>query len=152
MRFSRWILSVAVLASLSPIAFGQTSDWGILRQLVPGQKVKVETADGKTHVGKVESTTDGVLQLRKDQLLQRQDVQRVSIWNSGHHGRNALVGLGAGAAFGIAAGASCGTDSIVSRGQCMAVGAPLFGGVGAGIGALLPSHGGWREIYRISLP
>jgi hypothetical protein len=133
---------------LSQASPAQTSEWAVLRQLLPGQKVKVETSDGKSHVGAVRSVSDDSIQIGKTEVIERADVQRVLLWSPGHHGRNALIGLAVGAGFGVAAGASCGNDAIVSKGQCMAVGAPFFGGVGAGIGALLPSRGKWHELYR----
>lgn len=149
MSFPRWILLFAMLVSLSQMCFAQTSDWAIVNQLVSSQKVKVQTTDGKSHVGKVQSVTDDSIVVGKNQSIQKQDVQQVLLWSPGHHGRNALIGLGVGAGVGLALGASCSEkNSFVSRGQCMAVGAPFFGGVGAGIGALLPSHGKWLEVYR----
>jgi hypothetical protein len=150
MCLHRWILPVALLVSLSPMSFAQTSDWAIVKQLVPRQKVKVDTTDGKSQVGNVQSITDDGLRIGKDQLVQKQDVQRVQLWSPGHHGRNALIGLGIGAGAGLALGAaSCGgKDALFGRGVCIAVGAPVFGGAGAAIGALLPSHGGWHEVYR----
>lgn len=149
MRVRRWSLLLAVLVCLCPISFAQTSDWAIVTNLAPGQKVKVETRGGKSYVGKVQSITDDELRIAKDQLLQRQDVQRVQLWSSGHHGRNALIGLGAGAGVGAIFGAaSCGgTDAWFTRGECAAVSAPFFGGLGAAIGAVVPSHGKWREVY-----
>lgn len=149
MSFPRWILLFAMLVCLSQMCFAQTSDWAIVNQLVSSQKVKVQTTDGKSHVGKVQSVTDDSIVVGKNQSIQKQDVQQVLLWSPGHHGRNALIGLGVGAGVGLALGASCSEkNSFVSRGQCMAVGAPFFGGVGAGIGALLPSHGKWLEVYR----
>lgn len=144
----RWLLHVAVLLLLSQVSLAQTNDWAIVRQLIPGQRVKIETADGKSHVGVVKAVTEDSVQIGKDEAYQKEDVHQVQLWSPGHHGRNALIGLGIGAGFGVAAGASCGNDAIVSKGECMAVGAPFFGGIGAGIGALLPSHGKWREVYR----
>lgn len=149
MCLTRWILALAVLTSLSPISLAQTSDWAVVNQLVSGQKVKVQTADGNSHVGTVESVTGDAILIAKNQSFQRQDVRQVLLWSPGHHGRNTLIGLGIGAGFGVAAGASCNSkNSIVSRGECIAVGAPFFGGIGAGIGALLPSRGKWHEVYR----
>ena len=149
MNLRRWILLAAVLLSLSQTSFAQTGDWAAVKQLLVNQKVKVETADGKSHVGNVQSVNDDSIQIGKGQLIQQQDVRQIRIWSPGHHARNALIGLAVGAGVGVAIGASCGgKDSFVPRAGCMAVGAPLFGGVGAGIGALLPSSGKWREVYR----
>jgi len=145
----RWILAFAILSSVLPPSFAQTSDWAALNQLLPGQKVKIETADGQSHVGKVQSVSDDAVRIGKNQQIQKQDIQHIRLWGPGHHGRNTLIGLGIGAGFGVAVGTGCGgSNSFVSRGECMAVGAPLFGGLGAALGALFPSHGGWREVYR----
>lgn len=145
----RWILMVAVLISLSQISFAQTSDWAVINQL-SGQKVRVETADGKSHVGNVQSVSGDTIGIGKNELIRKQDVQHVLLWSAGHHGRNALIGLAIGAGVGsVAFGAACGREaSFISRGECIAVGAPFFGGLGAGIGALLPSRGKWHEVYR----
>ena len=145
----RWSVLLVLLVLWSPISFAQASDWAIVMNLVPGQKVKVATRDGKSYVGKVQSITDDELRIGKDQELSKQDVQRVQLWSSGHHGRNALIGLGVGAGTGAIFGAaSCGgTDAWFTRGECAAVSAPFFGGLGAAIGALVPSHGKWREVF-----
>jgi hypothetical protein len=148
MCLRRWILLFGIVGSLCQMSFAQTSDWAIVKQLLPGQKVKVETVDGKSHVGKVQSITDDAIELGK-QLFQKQDVRQVQLWSPGHHGRNALIGLGIGAGVGLGFGASCNErNSFTSKGACMAVGAPFFGGIGAGIGALLPSNGSWHQAYR----
>lgn len=149
MRQLRWLLPLVILLLFSQLLPAQTSDWAVMKQLLPTQKVKIKTADGKSHVGRVRLITDVSVQIDKDQPIQKQEVEQVLLWNSGHHGRNALIGLALGAGAGaILGGASCGPGSFVSRGQCIAVGAPFFGGVGAGIGALIPAHGQWREVYR----
>jgi hypothetical protein len=149
MNLRRWILPVAILLSLSQTSLAQTSDWAAVKQLLIDQKVKVETADGKSHVGRVQSVTDDSIQIGKGLLIQREDVKQIRLWSPGHHARNALIGFGVGAGVGAGMGAACGgKNSFVSRGGCMAVGAPLFGGLGAGIGLLLPSRGGWNELYR----
>jgi hypothetical protein len=129
MRVHFWIVAVAVCLSLSQASFAQGSDWAVVSQLAPGQKVKVETVQGKSYAGTVQSVTDDAIQVGKGDLIPKSDVRLVQIWSPGHHGRNALIGLGVGAGFGIVAGVTCGRGSIVSRGQCIAVGAPFFGGM-----------------------
>ena len=149
MRVRGWVVWVAVVAFVSPRFQAQTSEWAVVKQLTPDQRVQVQTTDGKSHAGKVKAATDDGVQIGKNELIRKQDVQRVLLWHPGHHGRNTLIGLGIGAGFGVAVGAGCGGKGIfVSRGECMAVGAPLFGGIGAGIGALIPSRGKWNEVYR----
>jgi hypothetical protein len=149
MRPGGLVLAIMIFICLAPMSFAQTSDWAVVNQLVSAQKVKVQTADGKSHVGRVQSVSEDMILIGKNQSIQKQDVRQILLWSPGHHGRNALIGLGIGAGLGVAFGATCSEkNSIVSTGQCMAVGAPFFGGIGAGIGALLPSHGKWHEVYR----
>ena len=146
----RWAVFVALLVSFSSISIAQTSEWAIVKQMAPGKKVQVETADGRSHVGKAKAVSDDELRIAKSDLIQRQDVQRVRLWSSGHHGRNALIGLGVGAGVGVGfgVGACGGKDAWFSRGQCSAVSAPLFGGLGAALGALIPSRGKWQDLYQ----
>lgn len=148
MRLFRFFLPLAIFAFLFQASSAQSTDWAIVQQLAPSQKVKIVTTDGKSRMGTARSITDEGIQIGKEQPIPRGDVQQILLWSPGHHGRNALVGLAIGAGIGVGFGASCGKDSFVSRTGCIAVGAPLFGGVGAGIGALIPSRGQWREIYR----
>jgi hypothetical protein len=135
---------------------------GAVRELVNGEgalvrsdmnpaPVQVETADGRSRVGKVKSVTDDELRIGKDEVILQRDVQRVRLRSSGHHGRNALIGLGVGAGIGagFAVGSCGGKGAWFSRGQCAAVSAPLFGGLGAAIGALLPSRGKWLDLYQV---
>jgi hypothetical protein len=147
-RLRHWTLLFSMFFSLCQVSFGQTNDWAVVGQLLSHQKVKVLTNDGKSHVGTIQAVNDGSVRIGKDRVIQKQDVQQVLLWSPGHHGRNALIGLVGGAGFGVAVGASCGQRDIVTQGQCMAVGAPLFGGLGAGIGALLPSRGHWNSVYQ----
>lgn len=151
MCLCRWFLLVTFLASSSHLLLGQTSEWAVVTQLTPGQKVKVLTVDGKSYTGKVHSVSENAIQVGKSDLISRPDVRAVQIWSPGYHGRNALVGLaiGAGIGAGLGAGACGGRDAFVSRGECVAVGIPFFGGLGTGVGVLLPSSGKWHEVYRI---
>jgi hypothetical protein len=78
-------------------------------------------------------------------------IERISVKEKGHRGRNALVGLGVGAGIGLVLGAvgdaNCGTGCTVPKHFGIEAIPPLFGGVGALVGAIIPS-GGWREIYK----
>jgi hypothetical protein len=153
MSLRRWILPIAVFVALSQVSFAQTNDWATVKLLLPSQKVKVMTADGKSYAGSIQSVTDDSIRIGKNQLIQKQDVRQILLRTPGHRGRNALIGAGIGAAVGLGVGAAtgCGKNGnwcFVSRGEAIAVLTPFFGGAGAGIGALLPSHGGWHEVYR----
>ena len=149
MHLRRWILAIAIVLSFFQRSFAQKNDWAVMNQLLSGQRIKVETVDHKSHVGNVQLATEDAIQIGNRQLIQKQDVQRVLVWSPGRHGRNALIGLGIGAGVGAVSGATCNPkDSFFNQGECIAVFAPFFGGLGAGIGALLPSHGRWHEVYQ----
>lgn len=151
MSLRNWILPIAVFVALSQLSFAQTNDWATVKLLLPSQKVKVVTADGKSYAGSIQSVADDSIRIGKNQLIQKQDVRQILLRTPGHRGRNALIGAGIGAAVGLGLGAAAGCEKndwcFVSRGEAIAVGMPFFGGVGAGVGALLPSHGGWHEVY-----
>ena len=131
------------------------SDWASLKQLTPGERVKVSLTAGTSVQGELQSLTDDALVVhssRGDQTFARETILRVSVKSAGHRGRHALIGaaIGAGAGLGMGAAidADCGPNSIVCTGnKGKAISTPLFGLLGAGIGALLPA-GGWREVYR----
>lgn len=155
MCLHRPILSIAILFVLSQLSFAQTGDWAIVKQLAPGQKVRVTTANGSASSGVVQFVSEDAIRIRKNQPSQKQDVRKIELWSPGHHGRHALIGLGVGAAAGVGIGAAtgCGVHDtsnwcFVSKGEAIAILTPFFGGVGAGVGALWPSHGAWHSIYQ----
>lgn len=149
MRVHGWLVWAAAVVLISPRLAAQTSEWAVVKQLAPDQKVQVQSTDGKSHAGRVTSVTDDGVRIGKKEWIQKQDVQRVLLWHPGHHGRNTLIGLGIGAGAGIGVGATCGgRDAFFSKGQCMALSVPMLGGIGAGIGAVIPSRGRWNEVYR----
>ena len=131
------------------------TDWNSLKQLGPGQEVQIVLNDAKSYTGEFRSVKEEaiVIQLKAgEETFSRQTVHRVSARRRSRRGRNALIGgaIGAGAGLGIGAAidAQCGPQSIVCTGnKGKAIGTPLFGLLGAGIGALIPT-GGWQEIYR----
>jgi hypothetical protein len=148
-RLCRWILLFSIFLPVSGVSSAQTDNWAVLSPLLAHQKVKVVTYDGKSRVGAIQSVTGDTVQLEHDPVIEKVDVQQVLLWSPGHHGRNAMIGLASGIGVGLGFGAACGgKDAFVSKGQCMAVGAPFFGGLGAGIGVLLPSRGQWQAVYR----
>ena len=133
----------------------QNTAWGTLKQVTPGQQVQVVLSDKKSHKGEFQSVSDEAIIIHAksgDQTLSRQNIQRVSSRRPGHRGRHALIGAAIGAGAGLGTGAAidndCSPQSIVCTGnKGKAILTPVFGLIGAGIGALLPS-GGWQEVYR----
>lgn len=145
---------VGLLVSCS-LSAAENSAWDNLKQLVPGQQVRIVVDGNKTVKGQFQSSTDDAIVIRSkgaDQTVSRNSVQRVSSRRAGHRGRHALIGAAIGAGAGLGTGAAIDTDcsgnSMVCTGNMgKAILTPVFGLLGAGIGALLPA-GGWQEIYR----
>jgi hypothetical protein len=150
----RMLLPFLGLIVNSSLCGAQNPAWNNLKQLTPGQQVRVVVSNKKTFKGQFQSTTDDAIIIRSqetDQTLSRSSVQLVSR-RAGHRGRHALIGaaIGAGAGLGIGAAIDndCSPNSIVCTGnKGKAILTPVLGLLGAGIGALLPA-GGWQEIYR----
>ena len=156
MRSSRASIILALgIALLSAHFCLAQSEWGVVQQLTSGQQLKLVLKDGASRRGSFESANDSGVVIRSgngEQTVQRDQVARVLVKGKGHRGRHALVGAGIGAAAGLAAGAAidndCSKGSLICTGnKGKAILTPVFGLVGAGIGALIPS-GGWHELYR----
>ena len=150
MRLRLRVLLIALFVALCQLSFAQTHDWATVKLLLPGQNVKVVTADGRSRAGSVRSVSDDSIRIGK-QSIRREDVRQVLMRAPGRRGRHALIGLGIGAAAGVGLGFATPlpeNDKWDSRGQEIAFAIPLCAGVGAGIGALLPAHRGWHEVYR----
>ena len=146
------LLSLLVSSSLG---VAQNPAWSNLKQLSPGQQVRIVINGKKSFKGQFQSTTDDAVIIRSrgtDQSVSRTSVQQVSLRRAGHRGRHALIGAAIGAGAGLGTGAAidndCSPNSIVCTGnKGKAILTPVFGLLGAGIGALLPA-GGWQEVYR----
>lgn len=148
-RFLSALLAIVVLSSLSG---AQDINWEAVRQIPQGTAVKIVLISGKSHKGVLQSVSDDAISLGGTESYPKQDIQRVLVKKPGHRGRNALIGLGIGAATGLGIGAAADNDCSKTSFFCTgnmgkAIGTPLFGALGAGIGALIPT-GGWREVYR----
>jgi hypothetical protein len=146
-------LSVVLIGS--PLFGAENPEWNNLKQLSPGQQVRVKSSNAKFSKGEFQSVNDDAIAIRvkgADQRFERSAVQQVSSRRSGHRMRHALIGAAIGAAVGLGTGAAidndCNAQSIVCTGnRGKAILTPAFGLIGAGIGALLPA-GHWQELYR----
>jgi hypothetical protein len=146
-----------VAATLAATAAAQQAkpiaNWANLNQLVTGAEIRVTLANGKTLRGFMQRVTPESLAINattSQEALSRQDIRRVALKQSGHRGRNTLIGLTIGAGGGLAAG--LGRDSQVARGDWFSdagkeVLPPLGALIGTVVGVALPT-GGWRDVYR----
>ena len=148
-----WLAAMPIfMASLAP-AQAKLTDWSTVKALATGAEVRITTGS-RTVRGRVLRTTDESLVLgtgKSQEMFPRLEVKRVLLRGDSHRGRNSLIGLGAGVAAGLITGAAghqdCGGWFCTSRGEDMAAGGIVFGGIGAAVGALIPSRS-WLEIYQ----
>jgi hypothetical protein len=146
---------LSILLITSPLCGADNPEWNNLKQLSPGQKVRIKLNDGKLSKGDFQSVSDDAIVIRAnaaDQTFQRSGVKKVSSRRSGHRARHALIGAAIGAGVGLGTGAAIDNDCtsqdfICTGNKGKAILTPVFALVGAGIGALLPA-GGWQEVYR----
>jgi hypothetical protein len=141
--------------ALGASAQSPVQSWQDVKALTAGTPVRI-SAGSHTTSGQLQQVTDDSIVIesaKAQQSFRRQDVMRVSVKKAPHRGRNALIGLGAGAGIGAVVGAVSHKDCngfcifYTTRGQDAAIVAGVFGAVGAAVGALIPT-GGWRDIYR----
>jgi len=141
-------ISVLILLLVLPQTIRSQQDrWQSLGQIKAGEKVTVIDRQLATHTGKFLRFSETDLSLRetgKEITIDRDNVYRVTI--SGHHrGRNALIGLAAGAAVGgVLAGQMEREENYAAAATGCVAG---FAAVGGGVGALIP---GTRTVYRSS--
>jgi hypothetical protein len=149
------IAVMLVLLASTLAAQPNLTDWNTVKTLATGADVRI-TAGSRTVRGKILRTTDEALVLalgKGQEMFMQQEVKRVLLRGDSHRGRNSLIGLGAGAATGAIIGAAAHQDCTgfcifyTSRGTDTAVGAAVLGGIGALVGALIPSRS-WLEVYR----
>ena len=126
------------------------SNWNNLGRLKPGQKVEVVQSNLSKHKGKFVTWSEETLVLRtkkREISIPRDEVFRVTLL-AARRRRNALIGAVVGLASGIPLGwlsYKLAKDETGNPQVAAVVPSALFAGVGAGIGASIPSH---RTIYR----
>lgn len=152
--FSKVALSVLAILFIPSLVAAQNSAWDSLKQLARGDRIRVVQKDSKSFTGEFQSCTDEAIILHAksaDQTILRQNLQSVSIRRAGHRGRNALIGGAIGAGVGIGAGVAidrCSPNDIICTGnKGKAILTPVFGLLGALVGAVIPA-GSWQQIYR----
>lgn len=142
MRKAFLALLVLFVAPVGTVAQVHDDNWDNLKQLQPGHKIKVVAIDLKAWEGKLVSVSDEAITIQEKRTQQeitvaRSEVFRVTDLHRSKRGRNALIGLGIGVAVGSAFSADDDWD-LSSTGKLIVVG--WFGGMGAGVGALVPSR------------
>ena len=135
----------------------EKGNWDNLKNLAPGNDIRIVLNDAKSYQAKFQSVSDEAIVVRLEtgeQSFARESVLRVSAKSQSHRRRNAFIGLVVGGAAGaIVAVASpelgqgtCSQGSCIDAGVVSALGF-VGGGLGAGIGAAIPT-GGWHDVYR----
>ena len=157
MRRIKLVLLCVILVPVMGMAQSAKDSWDNVKQLKPGQQIRVVLNDAKSYTGQMGSVSDEGLVIRTgggEQTVARQNILRVSSQGKSHRGRNALIGLAVGAGAGVVIGVA---SPEVGQGKCAqgscinAASAALAGFVGAavgtGLGAVLPTDG-WHDVYR----
>lgn len=144
------VLALMMVLLAAP-ALAAPDSWDNLGRLRAGQKIEIVDMKLKSVQGEFTGYTPTAVSLRKadgEVAIAREDVFRVTLRQGSHRARNVLLGLGIGAASGIAAGAIAGKVYHESgeTGAFMLVTMPIGAGLGALAGAALPA--GEPTIYR----
>ena len=138
--------ALSMVLLIPQVSGAQQNRWTNLEQIQPGQKLIVIDHQMKSLSGTFVRVSENSLVVKVDKLetaIDRDSVYRVTTGPQ-HRGRNALIGLGIGAATGgILAGTVPGSEEL-SAGDVVGVVAGMAG-AGAGIGALIAPA---RTIYR----
>src|ERR1700680_1483699 len=96
----RLLLPLLVLLASSSLFGAENPAWNNLKQISPGQQVRVVVNSKESFKGQFQSVTDDTIIIRSkgtDQTLSRSSVQQVSSRRAGHRGRHALIGAAIGA-------------------------------------------------------
>ena len=148
----RYIAALLLLLPASAFAQASQSNWDNLKELAPGQQIKIVLNGAKAYKAEFQSVSDDAIVVRLapgDQTFERQNILRVSTKGRSHRLRNALIGAGIGGGV-VAAGlgACSGYREVVPCGGTGAgIGAGIGGAWGGVIGAVVPT-GGWHDVYR----
>jgi hypothetical protein len=146
---SALVLLCSLLFSCASATLGAQSPWENLRRLKVDQRIQIVETNGAKHSVVFLSVSDSAIRFREsigEQSIEKSAIRSVRLTDP-RRGRNALIGAGVGAAVGAALGAATSSPGggFTGRGfGATAVG--IFGAlVGAGAGAILPTH---KTIYN----
>jgi len=145
----RLILILAALAATVLPACGQS--WDRLRELRPGQSIKVKEIDGPQHSGIFRSVSADRLTMtdgKSEISIEQAKIRRVQVRSGERRLRNFLIGAGIGAAIGVVTDNTLGVyirnESAQGDGARAATYLLPIGLVG-GIAAAVPAY---QTVYR----
>jgi hypothetical protein len=151
------LVCCAVALCYFPLRAQSVSDWAGLNHtpaLSAGIQIEVRTTGNQRSRGQFTTAEDDALVMMTPsgpQRIPRATVTRISARKPGHRLRNTLIGLGVGAAAGLAVGAeqdaSCSPHCFLGNNLAKAILTPAGALVGLIVGVVIPT-GGWREVYR----
>lgn len=149
MRRPPFVALLLLFAATTAAAQSPVNDWSPIRQLSPGQRVRVLTDAAIVQAGTLSSVTDDSVTLNiggQDQRLARAAVREVSVERKSRK-RNVWWGLAIGAAASfVAVGIKCAGESEGCNESAPAWFYPLAG-AGALTGALMPPRTVWNQVY-----
>lgn len=148
--FALLMVMLIFLMSVSPTFAqnpGVSTDWSTVMAISAGEKVSIETKDGKKLKGRIRSVSDTMVTL--DRGSKTSDLTRDSIskvyrmeGSTGKSvGKAALIGAAIGGGIGIGLGVASGGYEDLSRGEVAAIAGGVLSVIGAGIGALVGGLG-----------
>jgi hypothetical protein len=142
------VLLAQTITAQNQEAAQPSGDWTIVELLKNGEKLSIELKSGKSIKGKLANVTNTGLSISegtKTSSLSRDDVLRVYQVIGRTRGKSALRGAGIGGAIGAGSGLII---YLPARDDNVGVLVPIFGAIGAGIGAGvgLAFSGGQRRV------
>jgi hypothetical protein len=153
-QLTRIALTLAALCL--PALPQSTTNWDAVKALAPGTEIRIAPKGPGNVKGNVEAVTEDSILVqsgKRKQTVLRGDIAWISVRISRrkkHVVRStttgAIVGAGIGVGFGLLCSAAAGSDGAVCY-IAVPVGAGLYAGLGAALGALRPA-GEWHEVYR----
>ena len=154
MKISKLISSLCIALLIVPAGNAQVrsrSDWAMVQELKPGDKVAIQLKSGASVKGAFEASTGTTLNVSvktRTTVVDRNDVRKVYHVSGKSIARYTLIGAGIGAAGGAVAGAAsggncnnCWLGGAPSREETTLIGAGVFLLIGTGLGAILGVSG-----------